>query len=65
VGHRDAIRYFGAVDGEGSPKVAVENRIEKLQKGYASSTGWTLVLDDFFDQQDLCKHDIFNFSNEM
>jgi hypothetical protein len=57
----DAIRYFGAVDGEGSPKEAVETRIEKLQKGYASSTGWTLVLDDF-DQQDLCsKHDIFNF----
>jgi hypothetical protein len=43
----DAIQYFGAVDGAVSPKEAVETRIEKLQKGYISSTGWTLVLDDF------------------
>jgi hypothetical protein len=49
----DAIRYFGAVDGELSPKEAVEKRIEKVQKGYASSTGWTHVLDGF-DHQDLC-----------
>jgi hypothetical protein len=49
----DAIRYFGAIDGEVSPKAAVVERIARLQRGYATATGWKLVIDDF-DQQELC-----------
>jgi hypothetical protein len=40
----DAIRYFGAIDGEVSPKEAVVERIAKLQKGYTSATGGSLSL---------------------
>jgi hypothetical protein len=57
----DAIRYFGSMDGDVSPKEAVEERILKLKRGYATSTGWKLAIDDF-DQQDLCSpHERFNF----
>ncbi len=57
----DAIRYFGAMDGDVSPKEAVEERILKLKRGYATSTWWKLAIDDF-DQQDLCSpHERFNF----
>jgi hypothetical protein len=55
----DAIRYFGAIDGEVSPKEAVKERIAQLQRGYTTATGWKLVIDDF-DQQDLCSlHESF------
>jgi hypothetical protein len=57
----DAIRYFGAIDGEVSPKEAVVERIARLQGGYTTATGWKLVIDDF-DQQELCSwHEVFNF----
>jgi hypothetical protein len=49
------------MDGDVSPKEAVEERILKLKRGYATSTGWKLAIDDF-DQQDLCSpHERFNF----
>jgi hypothetical protein len=57
----NAIRYFGAIDGEVSPTEAVENCITRLQRGHASATGWKLVIDDF-DQQELCsQHESFIF----
>jgi hypothetical protein len=56
----DAIRYFGAIDGGVSPREAVQNRIEKLQRGYTTATGWKLDIDDL-DQQELCSlHKISN-----
>jgi hypothetical protein len=55
----DAIRYFGAIDGEVSPMEAVVGRIARLQRGYTTVTGWKLVIDDF-DQQELCsRHEAF------
>jgi hypothetical protein len=60
----NAIRNFGAIDGEVSPKEAVEERIAKLQRGYATATGWKFDIDDF-DQQDLCSpHEKFNFQRK-
>jgi hypothetical protein len=57
----DAIRYFGAIDGEVTPREAVQNIIETLQRGFATATGWKLDIDDS-NQQDLCSpHAIFNF----
>ncbi len=57
----DAIRYFGAIDGEVSPMEAVVERIARLQRGYTTATGWKLVIDDF-DQQELCsRHEAFSF----
>jgi hypothetical protein len=51
---RDVICYFGAIDGEVSPKAAVVERIVAiLQRGYTTATGWKLIIDDF-DQHDLC-----------
>jgi hypothetical protein len=35
----DAIRYFCSMDGDVSPKEAVEERILKLKRGHATSTG--------------------------
>jgi hypothetical protein len=58
---RDAIYYFGAIDGEVSPKAAIVERIARLQRGYTTATGRKLVIDDF-DKQDLCsRHEAFNF----
>jgi hypothetical protein len=60
-GTGNAMRYFGAIDDEVSPKEAAEKGIKKLQKGHANATGWKLTIDDF-DQQELCSdHDIFTF----
>jgi hypothetical protein len=57
----DAIRYFGARDGEVSQKAAVVERIARLQRGYTTATGWKLIIDDF-DQQELCsRHEAFTF----
>jgi hypothetical protein len=57
----DAVRYFGALDGELAAKETVEKRIEQLKKGYSNATGWKRTIDDF-DHQELCsKHEIFNF----
>jgi hypothetical protein len=57
----DAICYFGAIDGEVSPKAAIVERIARLQRGYIAATGWKLVIDDF-DQQELCSwHEAFTF----
>jgi hypothetical protein len=57
----DAIRYFGAIDGEVLPNEYVVEIIAKLQQGYTAAAGWKLVIDDF-DQQDLClPYKIFNF----
>jgi hypothetical protein len=57
----DAIRYFGARDGEVSARDAVNERIAKLQIGLSTSTGWKRVVDDF-DQKDLCSsHEAFNY----
>jgi hypothetical protein len=57
----DAIRYFGAIDGEVLPNEAgVGERIAKLQQGYTAASRWKLLIDDF-DQQDLCSpYEIFN-----
>jgi hypothetical protein len=55
----DVICYFGAIDGEVSPKAAVVERIARLQRGYTTATGWKLVIDDF-EQQELCsRHEAF------
>jgi hypothetical protein len=43
----DAIRYFGAIDGEVSPMEAAVERIARLQRGYTTATRWKLVIDDF------------------
>jgi hypothetical protein len=57
----NAIRCFGAIDGEESPQEAVEEIIAKLQRGYATATGWKLAIDDY-NQQDLClPNERFNF----
>jgi hypothetical protein len=57
----DAIHYFGAIDGEVSPKAAKVERIARLQRGYTTATGWKLVIDNF-DQQELCsRHKAFTF----
>ena len=49
----DAMRHFGAMDGEVSAKEVVKKRIEKLQQGHATATGWKRTIDDF-DQQEFC-----------
>jgi hypothetical protein len=49
-----------ARSGEASAKDAVIERIERLEKGLSTATGWKRVIDDF-DQQDLCSpHEAFN-----
>jgi hypothetical protein len=46
--------------GEASAKDAAIERIERLEKGLSTATGWKRVIDDF-DQQDLCSpHEAFN-----
>jgi hypothetical protein len=47
------ISYFDAIDGQVSSKVAVLERITRLQRGYTTATGWKLAVIDDFDQQDL------------